>query len=179
MKNFKTVTMKTVRFNFAAAFSTMLIFCLSITAYSQNEVLVLTKKKSGKEKTIEQGKRIKIWTNTGKTYKGPFAIKDDSLIIADKAAVSINDVEMISRKSTGKKVLGGSLALGGAFVGAGFISLTSTLIDTGGWSALLIPVSVTLATGGVLIATTGVILLTTGKKYKEKKWDFEIQKTGP
>lgn len=42
------------------------IICFCSTVFGQE--LVLTKTKNGKEKIVKQGKKIKVWTNTGDIY---------------------------------------------------------------------------------------------------------------
>ena len=82
---------------------------------------------------------------------------------------------MVSKKSTGIKTLGGSLAVLGTFTTVSAGVATANVLNEGGWAILALPVTLSLGTVAVLASTTGVILLTTGKKFKKKKWDYGIE----
>jgi hypothetical protein len=168
--------MRTSKFSLVSVFSIMLIFCLNIASYSQNDALILTKKKNGKDKTIEQGKKIKIWTNTGEVYKGNFIIKEDSLVILRQGCVSINDIEMMSKKSTGIKILGGSLAGIGGITSVVFGIATAEILKTGGLAIIALIVFLPIEAVAILVTTTGVMMLATGKKFYKTKWNYEIKK---
>jgi hypothetical protein len=66
--------MRALKFCLVFVFSFILILCFSIVSYSQHEVLIITNKKNGKEKTIEQHEMITVWTITGEAYTGSFSI---------------------------------------------------------------------------------------------------------
>jgi hypothetical protein len=168
--------MRTSKFSLVSVFSIMLIFCLNIASYSQNDALILTKKKNGKDKTIKQGKKIKIWTNAGEVYKGNFLIKEDSLVILRQGCVAINDIVMVSKKSTGIKILGGSLAGIGGITSVAFGIVTADIINTGGFAMVALIIVLPIEAVAILGTTTGVIVLTTGKKFKKTKWNYEIKK---
>ena len=170
--------MRTAKFSLVSVFSIMLIFFLNIATFSQNEVLILTKKKNGKYKTLEQGKKIKIWTNTGEVYKGNFTIKEDSIVILGQGCVSLNDIEIISKNSTGRKILGGLIAVYGGFISAafGYAAMIGVVSLQEGFT-ILAPITLvsSIAVTSIVI-TKGVKTLTTGKKFKKTKWNYEIKK---
>ncbi|MBI9039205.1 MAG: hypothetical protein JEY97_13810 [Bacteroidales bacterium] len=171
--------MRTAKFSLASVFSIILIFCLNIESISQNEVLILTKKRNGKVKTIKQGKRIKVFTNTGEVYKGKFTIKEDSLVIRGKSCVSINDVEIISKNSKGRKILGSLIVVFGGFISLTFGYGAIYAVVSGGGGPFLFSIALVSAISvPIFVVTKGVQMHTTGRKFKKTKWKYEIKKIG-
>jgi hypothetical protein len=150
------------------------LLCFSSSFFAQ-EVLVLTKKKNGKEKTISLNNKIKLRTNSGEEFKGLFTLHEDSLTIVDEGTISLQDIEMISCKSTGVKIAGGSLAGFGGFAIIGLsISIVQALSD-GALGTTLLVILIPTEIVAILITTAGVVMLTRGKKFKKDKWNYSIK----
>ena len=149
------------------------IICFCSTVFGQE--LVLTKTKNGKEKNVKQGKKIKVWTNTGDIYKGFFTIKNDSLLIPGEGTISINDIEMIGKKSMGLVIAGGALAGIGGFATFGMGIATVNILIDGGLALLALIVAIPMDAIAITVGTTGVIILTNGRKFKKTKWDYAIR----
>jgi len=69
-----------------------------INGYGQNDILVLKNRISGKEKIINQGRRIKINSFDGKEYIGKLEIKNDTNIIIGNNQVALNKIKEIDIK---------------------------------------------------------------------------------
>jgi hypothetical protein len=164
--------MKTILISF------LTVFCLATFSYSQNEVLTLTKKKTGKEKILVQGKKIKIYTDDGKMMKGYFSIKGDSIVILSKGVASVENIVQINRISLGQKLVGGTLtALGGGVSLIGAVGIAEIVKD-GGFAIIALVVLAPLEAVSILTAAGGVIILVGGKRYKSTKWDYKIKTAG-
>ena len=158
----------------------LIAFCFSIITYGQNEVLVLTKTKNGKERIIEQNKKIKVLTIYGNVYKGRFQINGDSIVIPEEASIALDEISMINRIPLGLRIAGGGIAgLGGlATVGLGIIIVE--LLAEGSLFAVIMAIFVVPpAAAAILVTATGVILIVSGKKYKKIKWNYEIRNIEP
>lgn len=155
---------------------TIMLFCLTCFFCSLfgQEVLVLTKKENGKEKIIKQGKKIKIFTNTGSVYSDFFILKNDSIIISEKK-FAINDIEMIGYKSTNMDVLGGFLAVGGG-IGTIFSSIVTIGIAKSGWLELeLIPICILANFVAISATTIGILMFANEPCYKKTKWKYSTR----
>ncbi len=153
------------------SFVTILLFSIN-TAYCQNDVLVLTKNSTGKEKTINQGKKIKIWTNTGETYRGAFSLKADSVVIQDKCCIALNDIVAISTKHAGSYLLGGAVTGSGLIFSALAGTLIALIVDAGGFAYYGMILAAPIALGAILVTTTGVLIFAHGAKHKSSSWSY-------
>jgi hypothetical protein len=137
--------------------------------------LVLTKNKSGKEKIIKQGKKIKVWTNAGVVYKGFFSLKNDSIVFPGEGIIAIKDIKMIAKKTTGVKIAGGSLTGIGGITTIGLGIATIQMLAEGGFATLGLIFVVPLEAISVGVTITGVTILKNGRRFKKKKWDYSIR----
>lgn len=150
------------------------LLCFSSSFFAQ-DVLVLTKKKNGKEKIISHNNKIKIWTNSGGEYKGYYTLHEDSLTILNEETISLEDIEMIGSKSTGVNIAGGSLAGLGGFAIIGLSITMVQVLSDGGLATKLLVILIPSEVFAILITTAGVIMLKTGKKFKKDKWNYSIK----
>jgi len=155
---------------------TIMLFCLTCFFCSLfgQEVLVLTKKENGKEKIIKQGKKIKIFTNTGSVYSDFFILKNDSIIISEKK-FAINDIEMIGYKSTEMDVLGGVLTVSG-----GVVTILSSIVTIGfaqaGWYGLkLSPFTILASFVAISTTTAGILKFAHEPYFKKTKWKYSTR----
>ncbi len=123
-------TMRTIFF--ITSFS--LTFILS--SYCQDQVLLLTKKKNQKEKTVEEGRKIKVYANDGSVHHDRFHAISDSLIVLESDTVSLSEIEKIRTKSTASKVVGGIFAGSGGIVTIFGSMLLIEMVSEGGLTAL-------------------------------------------
>ncbi|GEM_PF-1309414 len=160
-----------------SCFILVAVVYLNISASAQNEVLMLKKKNTGKEKVIHEGKRIKVRTVTGLTVKGRLGITAGDSIALNQDTMALSQIERIRTKSAG------SLAVGSVVTGAG------ALMTTGG--AVIFAQSLSqnvmiliiygfiiggaMMTYGTILTASGILILTIGKKYHSSKWDFQIR----
>jgi hypothetical protein len=155
---------------------TLLSLFFVFSCYGQDKVLLLTKKKNQKEKTIEEGRKMKVYTNKGSVFHERFHVISDSLIVLKNDTVALSEIEKIRSKSTASKVVGGIFAGSGGIVTIFGSMILIEMVSEGGLTALVgmilgVPVTAT----GVIVATTGALFLTIGKKYKQNKWEFRIK----
>jgi hypothetical protein len=142
----------------------------------QNDVLILKKKKSGKEKIIQEGKRIKIITDSARIIKGKFDIVNDSILVIEKDTVDIKDIAKIRAKPIGSYIAGGLLTGGGIALTAtgSVIIVQAALTEEYMIMVLGLLAGSSMIVVGVPIAVSGVLVMTIGKKYTREKWDFRI-----
>ena len=82
--------------------------------WSQTNALVLEKNRNAKQKILPANTKIKIVTNDGRKYKGPFQIADNNTILMGTDSIELSEVKKIRYKSklgtyigAGVGVLGG------------------------------------------------------------------------
>jgi hypothetical protein len=148
------------------SFSLMAIF----NSHGQDKELLLTKKKNQKEKTIEAGKKIKVYRNDGTVFHDRYSILSDSMIVLGNDTVALSEIEKIRTKSTASKVAGGIFAGTGGMVTILGSAILIEMVSEGGIAALVgVILGVPVTTVGVIVASTGALFLTVGKKYKKKQ----------
>jgi len=146
-----------------------------INVFSQNEVLILKKKKNDKEKLVQEGKKIKLITFDDQRLEGKFDITNDSVLVFEGDSLLLSEIDVIRTKSLASKIIGGSLAGGGALVTTGGALIVINTFAEGGLAVIVgIVLGIPITTVGVIVTTSGVLLATIGKKHKSKKWDFDI-----
>lgn len=151
-------------------------FFFVLSGFSQENVLLLQKKSSSKEKVINEGKKIRVYTTDDNILKGKITIHGDSALVFNGDTVLLEDIAKIRTKSLATQIFGGTLAgLGGLTTLAGGMIWAQAMAD-GGWAVLVgVMFGIPVTSVGVLATTTGVIFLTVGKKYRSKKWDYRIK----
>ena len=168
--------MKKALFVFMALLLTNFVFS------QETEYAIKLVKKSNPDKVryIEQGRRMKVYTNDNTEYAGRVYIPSDSTIRIDAITLPADQIPKIRGNSTGlmvSKIAGGVLGAAGLAV---FIMGSIILIDglnPDVWAEIfLIPVGMVIAgTGALATIAGGSVLFVNGKKYDLRdKWDMSI-----
>ncbi len=149
-------------------FPLLIILLLGTSAFGQvkADALLLTNNKKGTEVIIKQGQRVKVWTYTGEVYVGSLLIENDSIVITDQDKLALSSICKI--KDMKDQKLGGIL-LGGGLVGTGILVY---VVATG---VIVTPALLPAIQGVLLIGiVAGTMRLISDKRYKAKKWKYEI-----
>ena len=169
--------MKNVLFVFVALLLTNFAFS------QQTEYAIKLVKKSNPDKVryIEQGRRMKVYTNDNTEYAGRLYIPTDSTLRIDAITLPADQIPKIRGNSTGlliAKIAGGALGAFGLFVaGVGVAIIVDALQSNNGFAVILLfPVGLIVSAagvGGTLIGSS--VLFVNGKKYDLRdKWDMSI-----
>ena len=135
----------------------------------QNEVLVLIKKKNNKEKTIQQGKKIKVYTKDDNVIKGKLTFENDSQLYVNEELIDIYDIKSINKTSLCMKIAGSGLTtIGGGFATLFGIGIVQTITE-GGFTYLITMILIPPTVAAILVAGTGVVFMVAGKTYKSEK----------
>lgn len=158
------------------SFIVFICFCFTIHSYCQQDALVLTKKKSNKEKTIPADKFIKVYTRDSKVHKGQLTIIDSSTLSVGKDTFNVSDINKVRTKSLASYIIGGTVTGGGGFIGSvGTLLLLNSLGGDGLGAILGIIISIPIIAAGVIVTTAGILVMAIGKKRKSKKWEYTIK----
>lgn len=143
---------------------------------AQAGALVLSKKGKDKEKTVQKGEVIKIYTYDDIKLKGELDIVGDSALVIAGDTVLLSGIEKIRTKSLASKITGGFLtALGAIGIFAGTAIVVQAVAEGGLAYMIGIIFGVPVIATGTLVATSGVIVILVGKKHRQPKWDFSIK----
>jgi hypothetical protein len=161
--------------------SLLALIILSVNAFSQNKVLDLKNKTNNKERIVKEGRKIKVFTVWGTTYKGRLDIISSDAIALQQDTIAIDEIARIRAKSTGAKVAGGlTTGLGAALFSGGIVVLVETFSQNVFIITVLgLVVGGAMITYGAILIPTGILILTIGKKYSRDKWDFQIVQYAP
>jgi hypothetical protein len=158
----------------AVLLSGILIYSV-LTAFGQQDQLVLKKKSREKEKVFTEGKTLKVITTNNRVLKGKFEAVNDSLLAINQDTIVLSDIAKIRTKSPGGKITGAILSGGGGLITVSGLLLIVTTFAEGGLAPIVgVFIGIPLTVVGILITTSGVLFLTIGKKYKREKWDYRI-----
>lgn len=163
-------------------FAIVAILLTNITFSQESKYVVKLVKKSNPEKVryIEEGRRIKIYTDKNTEYAGKLYIPTDSTLRVDAISLPVDQIPKIRGNSTGllvTKITGGVLGAAGlaVFIMGSIILVNGLNPDV--WAEIfLIPVGMVIAgTGAVATLVGGSVLFVNGKKYDLRdKWDMSI-----
>ncbi len=137
---------------------------ISFNTLAQESVLQVTKIKSGRTKTIRQGKKIKVYTK-GFTVKGKLTILNDSTIIIKGTPMPLNQITRIKNKNIITQIFSilappmGSMLIVGSLTGS-----HNNGID----GEIFIP--------GLITLTTGILSTQIYTNHKTPKYTFRIIK---
>lgn len=105
----------------------LFLFGTTQTILAQEEGIQITHHKGKRVKFLKEGKRIKIFTNSGEKYKGRYTIIDAETIQIKEHTIKLEDIYLIKKKSlfntitkmtifvVGASVMIGGIASGGVF----------------------------------------------------------------
>lgn len=142
----------------------LLLFFLSITAFSQQKAFEITNIKSGKVKIYEENQRVKIRTLDGKKTIGNLHFTDDGNLLIDSKTVKIDS--LLSIKSN-PKVLG-TVKTVVLFTGLAVVASSLIVASAGGNAAFL------LFTTGAGITIAAGVLEAVNTNNSNRKWTFKI-----
>jgi len=154
----------------------LVILFLALDVYGQEGVLILTKKKNNTERHVNEGKRIRVVTETGYLYRGHYRIISDSCIAINVDTIRLSEVKSIRFKSSFNFITGSVITGAGVFGTALGVNLMIETIPAGGYAALFgLILGLPLATVGVLTTAAGVFVIFSGKKHSSARWQYRIQ----
>jgi hypothetical protein len=158
-----------------------IILTLIVKGYSQNNVLVIKNKTTGKERILHEGKRLKVVYIDGAKYRGTLKINCDSNLVSGsgimigKDKLNLDKVRMIKEQPLSSKIIGGVLiGISAVFVTLGIGVIINTWGETPEHEIPPYVEGLASIAGGVIIGTAGLLIISGGKKYSADKWDFYI-----
>ena len=157
----------------------ILICCLAsfTILYGQESHLVLTKKSEKKERTIAEGKKIKVYLEDD-YIKGIFSIIDSASISIGKDTIQFAEIKGIEARTSGTLLTGIALtAIGAAALAYGVVEKKEANEDdpsTGLFSGSD-PAGVGFIVLGAGMATYGLGNIVGGMNYKSSKWRYSIR----
>ena len=147
----------------------LVVFLVSLTAFSQQKGIEITNVKTGEIKFFEENKRVKIRTLDEKKRVGILKITDSLSFTINEQSVKIDSLKSIKHQpktlATVKTVV---LAIGLATVGASLIAASG-----GSDSAFL------LFTIGSGVTISAGLLEGMNANNSSNKWTFKISEKGP
>jgi len=147
----------------------LVLFLVSLTAFSQQRVIEITNSKTGEIKFFEENKRVKIRTLDEKKRVGILKITDSLSFTINDQSVKIDSLKSIKHQpktlATVKTVV---LAIGLATVGASLIAASK-----GNDAAFL------LFTIGSGVTISAGLLEGINANNSGNKWTFKISEKGP
>ena len=154
----------------------ILLSLISVNIFSQTNVLKLNKRNADKTKTINEGKKIRIITTDKKKINGKFEIIDNKNISIDQDTLTLQEIEIIRKKSTASKIIGGIFTGEGLFITyLGSVLLIQSMAEAPIVAVFYIMFGVPITSLGIFVTATGSVILFSGKKYKNNKWIYEIE----
>ncbi len=171
----------------------VLILVIKLNGYCQNKELVIKNIKSGKEKVIHEGQKLKITLFNGDVIRGRLKLNDTSKITGtnrfilisnnifsdhDKTinVININNIESIKIKYLVLSIIGSIITCGGAsFIigGAAIINSTPNNPDVSG---IGIGIGIIGITFGLFVGIIpGTIILSSGNEYDVNQWEYYIK----
>jgi small nuclear ribonucleoprotein (snRNP)-like protein len=101
----------------------LILFFVSLTAFSQQKVIEITNIKTAKVKIFEENQRIKIRTLDGKKYVGNLKISDSLSFTVNNQSVKIDSLQSIKKQpKTMATIKTAVLVTGLAIVGSSLIA---------------------------------------------------------
>lgn len=151
----------------------MLFACLHIATFGQNDMLVLKKASTGKEKSIQEGKRIKVVGLDTKKSRGDLNIINDSVISVGTDTLLINDIGRINYRPPVRFVSGALLTITGGVLSSYGITI---IHDTSGTyvNFLAVVFGAPVFVTGMAVFSSGILLMVKGKGYKNGKWNLSV-----
>lgn len=142
----------------------LMLFLISMTAFSQQKVIEITNVITSKVKLFEENQRVKIRTLDGKKYVGVLKFSDDSTLIINNQSIKIDSLQSIKKQpkvlATVKTVV---LIVGLAIVGSSLVAASGG----SNWAFLL------FTTGSGVTISAG-LLEGINSNYSDNKWTFKI-----
>jgi hypothetical protein len=134
---------------------------------AQKRHLKITNDVSLEEVIINEGKRIRIYSNDGKKLSGKFNIVDDTSILIKKSKVAIQDIVLIKKHPLAQTLIGNVLLIGG---GAAVALIGVAVAD---YAKDAFPLVLLIPAGGMIymgIATPNIM-----KAYRKRdNWKYQI-----
>ncbi|WP_299675081.1 hypothetical protein [uncultured Dokdonia sp.] len=105
----------------------LFLFGTTQTIFAQEEGIQITHHKGKRVKFVKEGKRIKVFTDSGEKYKGRYTIIDEETIQIKGQDIKLEDIYLFKKKSlfntitksvifvVGTSVMIGGIASGGVF----------------------------------------------------------------
>ena len=144
----------------------LLLLLISSSVFSQEKYLELKNNETGKVRKITENKKVKIITNDNSYYIGRVQIVDSATVKIKENYIKLEDIDVISRKSVGKTIVGNSLVV------LGWVALTGSAVAI---IALEPVLAIAAFSTGLTVGITGKILLSnTNKNYHREKWTYKI-----
>ena len=165
-------------------------FCgFALLSYSQQSLLILKNKETGKTILIPEGKKIKVIDSANKSHVGIFSIYTDTLsatsfLIVGKDTLGLNSILNIKTRSKNTQILGGTLAVGGGSLTIlGIYIFANSVGISGGGDGMgeFFKVLFAIIGGGVAIVggigtLAGIALWSSfSKKYPSGKWEYQVK----
>lgn len=162
-------------------FMALLLTNFAFSQETEYAIKLVNKSNPEKVRYIEQGRRMKVYTNENTEYAGHLYIPSDSTIRIDAITLQADQIPKIRGNSTGlliAKIAGGALGAFGLFVtGSGAAIMLEALQSDNGFAVvLLFPLGLIISATGVGCTLIGSsVLFVNGKKYDlREKWDMSI-----
>lgn len=144
----------------------LLLLLISSSVFSQKKYLELKNNETGKVHKITENKKVKIITNDNSYYIGRVQFVDSATVKIKENYIKLEDIDVISRKSVGKAIVGNSLVV------LGWVALTGSAVAI---IALEPVLAIVAFSTGLTVGITGKILLSnTNKNYYREKWTYKI-----
>lgn len=144
----------------------LLICCISIHNYAQNQVLSLHKKETKRTVLLAENRRIRLKTFQKKIYKGKFHIVDDAHIVIKKDTIALSDISKIRPQS----LVSGTFST--LFKGYGGLLILDSIQYFQNGGALGAFVGVIIISIGVTTSLVGFII--DGSNHKAPLWEYAI-----
>ena len=145
----------------------VLFFFMGFILHGQGKYIELIKTKNGRQKTIEEGARIKIKTFDGKKHIGKLVLIDSRTVSVDDIAIPLGDIVSIKRKSAEAAAFSTFFYVLGA---AGLVLGTAGII-AGGFNVLAALVAYPAA---ILFSGLGAAINNPPQNHPASKWRYKI-----
>lgn len=143
---------------------TAIIFT-SMISFAQENGIYLINKKNNDSIVLQEHKRIKITTSTGKTIVGQFAIINNATIMIKGQEIALESIVKIRRASTFQAIVNPVCIFFGSILIVGGIALLYSNSIAGVIAPFAIPSGIPM-----------VLIPAINNNHKSKKWTYKIQK---
>lgn len=117
---------------------TILFLLIGQNVWTQEKGLEISSKKRSRVKFLKENRRIKVFTEDGKKYKGRFSVVDDKTINIKGTDIKLEEIYLIRKKDLGLSIVKGAIfaigtvaIIGGASTPSGIGAVIVTFMGAG------------------------------------------------